>query len=53
VPVSSEETIVHLNDADAQAYIVEVFDENDKTIDGCQVVGDEYIELKWDDGDTK
>jgi len=53
VPVSSEGTIVHVNDGDAQAYVVEFFEENDKTIDGCEVVGDEYLEPKWSYGDTK
>ena len=53
VPVSSAGTIVHVNDADAQAYMVEFFDENDKTIDVRQVVGDQYLELKWAYGDTK
>ena len=44
---------MHVNDADAQAYMVEFFDENDKTIDVCQVVGDHYLELKRAYGDTK
>jgi len=48
VPLSSEGTIVHVHDADAQAYIVEFFDENGKTIDHCDVVGDEYLELIWE-----
>jgi hypothetical protein len=52
-PVSCEGTILHVNDADAQAYIVEFFDENDRTIDVCEVVGDKYLELKWWYGDTK
>ena len=47
VPVSTEGTIVHVHDAKAQTYIVEFFDENGKTIDHCDVVGDEYLELKW------
>jgi molybdopterin-biosynthesis enzyme MoeA-like protein len=53
VPVLSEGTIVHVHDANAQAYIVEFFDENGKTIDHCDVVGDEYLELKWAYRDTK
>lgn len=53
VPISSEGTIVHVHDANAQAYIVEFFDENDKTIGVCDVVGDEYLELKWAYRDTK
>jgi hypothetical protein len=53
VPISSEGTIVHVHDANAQAYIVEFFDENDKTIGVCDVVGDEYLELKWAYRNTK
>ncbi len=53
VPVSSKGTIVHVYDADAQAYIVEFFDENGKTICVCNVDGDEYLELKWAYRDTK
>jgi hypothetical protein len=33
--------------------MVELFDENDETIAVCQVVGDQYLELKWAYGDTK
>jgi hypothetical protein len=33
--------------------MVELFDENDKTIAVCQVVGDPSLELKWAYGDTK
>lgn len=46
VPASSKGTIVHVHDANAQAYIVEFFDRNNKTIDVCDVVGDEYLELE-------
>ena len=52
VPVSSERTIVHANHADAPTYMGEFFDENDKTIAVCEVVDDEYLELKWAYGDT-
>jgi len=31
----------------------EFFDENDKTIEVCEVVDDQYLELKWAYGDTK
>jgi len=50
--VSSEGTIVPANHADAQTYMGEFFDENDKTIAVCEVVDDEYLELKWAYGDT-
>jgi hypothetical protein len=53
VPVSSEGTIVMVHDADAQAYEVEFFDQNQKSIDICTVVGDEYLELKWAYRDMK
>jgi len=53
VPVSSEGTIVMVHDAGAQAYEVEFFDQNQKSIDICTVVGDEYLELKWAYRDMK
>jgi hypothetical protein len=53
VPVSSEGTIVTVHSVEDQAYEVEFFDKNNKTIDICTVVGDEYLELKWAYKDTK
>jgi putative methionine-R-sulfoxide reductase with GAF domain len=53
VPVASEGTIVMVHDADAQAYEVEFFDRDEKTIDVCTVVGDEYLELKWANKDRR
>ncbi|HET6180810.1 MAG TPA: DUF4926 domain-containing protein [Candidatus Sulfotelmatobacter sp.] len=53
VPVSSEGTIVMVHSVEDQAYEVEFFDKNNKTIDICTVVGDEYLELKWAYKDTK
>ncbi len=46
VPVFSKGTIVMVHDAGAQAYEVEFFDRDDKTIEVCTVVGDEHLELK-------
>ena len=48
MPVLSEGTILHVHDANAQSYIVEFVDENGKTIEVCDVVGDEYLELIWE-----
>ena len=47
VPVGCEGTIVMVHNAVEQAYAVEFFDQNHKTIDVFTVVGDEYLELKW------
>jgi uncharacterized protein DUF4926 len=43
VPVGAIGTIVFVHSAGDQAYEVEFFDQNDKTIDVCTVVGDEYL----------
>jgi hypothetical protein len=48
VPARSQGTIVHVHDAAAQAYIVEFVDENRRTIDVVDVVGDEHLELIWE-----
>ena len=53
VPVSCERTIVMLHDEVSQACEVEFFDQNNKTIDVCTVVGDEYLELKLTCRNTK
>lgn len=47
VPAGSQGTIVFVHGADGQAYEVEFFDQNNKTIDVFTVVGDENLELKW------
>jgi hypothetical protein len=47
VPLGSSGTIVMVHSTEDQAYEIEFFDENDKTIDVFTVVGDEYLELKW------
>jgi hypothetical protein len=49
VPIGSEGTILIVHNADEQAYEVEFFDQNHKTIGNTTftVVGDEYLELKW------
>jgi|HubBroStandDraft_1064217.scaffolds.fasta_scaffold592366_2 hypothetical protein len=53
VPVLSEGTIVQVHEAKAQAYVVEFFDDSDNTIGLFDVVGDDYLELKWAYRDTK
>jgi Domain of unknown function (DUF4926) len=49
VPALSERNIVYVHDVNAQAYIVEFFDENGKTIEVSDVVGDEHLELIRED----
>ena len=53
VPVGAVGAVVFVHDADGQAYEVEFFDANDKTIDVCTVIGDEYLELKTAFRDTQ
>ncbi len=53
VPVGSVGTIVFVHDTEGQAYEVEFFDTNDKTIDVCTVIGEENLELKTYHRETK
>jgi Domain of unknown function (DUF4926) len=46
VPVGAVGTVVFVHDAEGQAYEVESFDANHKTIDVCTVIGDQQLELK-------
>jgi len=46
VPVGSDGTIVMVHSAEEQAYEVEFFDQNHKTIGVFTVVGGEYLKLK-------
>jgi uncharacterized protein DUF4926 len=41
----SEGKFVYVHDVNAQAYIVEFVDETGKTIEVCDVVGDQHPEL--------
>ena len=43
VPVGAEGVIVFVHSAEDQAYEVEFFDQNHKTVDVCTIVGDEYL----------
>ena len=53
VPVGAVGTVVLIHDAEGQAYEVEFFDGNDKTIDVCTVIGDEHLGLKTAFRETK
>lgn len=53
IPVGAVGAVVLVHDAEKQAYEVEFYDANDKTIDVCTVIGDEYLELKIAFRDTK
>ena len=51
VPVGAQGVIVFVHNAVDQAYEVEFFDQNDKTVDVCTVTGDEYLGEKGPFGD--
>jgi len=51
VPVGTVGAVVFVNGA--EAYEVEFFDANDKTIDVCTVIGDEHLALRTAFRDTK
>ena len=44
VPVGARGTIVFVHCAEDQAYEVEFFDQDDKTVDVCTVIGEEYLD---------
>ena len=53
VPVGAVGAVVFVHDAEKQAYEVEFFDANHKTIDVCTVIGDECLELTTSFRETK
>ena len=44
VPAGAQGTIVFVPSAGDQAYEVEFFDQDDKTVDVCTVIGEEYLD---------
>lgn len=51
VPGGAQGTIVFVHCAEDQAYEVEFFDQDDKTVDVCTVIGEEYLDETGPFGD--